>query len=433
MKSRTRKPTSSPGDSPTLGRRASIRRPIFEIGRIRAALTLGVAGLLTTAIYTLLINDLSTRWFDTHLGIQKGAYCGQVEDGDALDLTQIDGVASRSKELRDHWNVDDPKRLWSRLCATLEQLGEESRSPTNPLQVGVESSEAGTDEENLALLPQHYEPGDHVGMCPTRTQHDRFAWLPVRCLYLRVLGVRPEPTSLALLGIRRPVPQAAVQGTVYLYEPSRVRTEARGSRERRQLRVLQDFDKAVYEAIEVLEQHTARPRWVLRNLNGLFQWSILTCGLWGVLLLAQLWLQAHWQSRAILRGQGLYRQFEKDCEVRPASEVTEQYFRWLSHSSSILVDWILEIVPLLGFIGTVVGMISAMASVGKVVASDPGPELVSAMALVSDNLSLAFSTTFVALAFSIVLYLMRPTVYRVQEMVVDTLPQVLARRQAAEK
>ncbi len=413
---------------------AAVRTPIFEIGGFRALLTLAVAGVLTTALYSVVINFLSIRAVESTLGMgTPERRCGEVREGDLLDLDTVAGGARLIEELRDRLDSaaaqDDQRtpaqRLWTRLCANLHRLSDRDPAQGNPLQVAVSGKEQGPQEGEL-LLPQHRESGTVGVACPDRTDRQRFAWLPVTCLHQRVLGVRSEERFLAaLLGIQRPVPQEAVQGTVYLYQRSRLPTRAAGAWERQQLFVLRDFDKMVTGAIEELQEAAGLPRWLLRNLNGPFQWVILTCGLWGVLLLAQLWLQAYWQQRAVVRGKGLYRQFEKDCSSRAVGEVTEQYFRWLSHSSSILVDWILEIVPLLGFIGTVVGMIAAMASVARVVASDPGPELVSAMARVSDSLSLAFSTTFVALALSILLYLIRPAVYRAQEMVVDTLPRVL--------
>lgn len=425
------------GDQP--GDRMAVRTPIFEIGGLRALCTLVAAGLVATALYTV-INAVAIRSIRSTLGIGKGnALCGEVLPTDMLNLSDLDAEAIPKglKRLLDATDAVGPQRsearhLWTRLCANLKELRGGAMTEKNPLQVGVEESERKTDEASKPLLPQTRVAGSAETACPDRIdQEANFAWLPLVCLRQRVLGIRPEERwPWSYLGIWRPVPQEAMQGTVYLYGPSRLATRAAGPRERRQLNVLQDFDKVLTATVGDLEEAAGLSRWLLRNLSGPFQWVILACGLWGMLLLGQLWLQAHWQRRAVVRSKGLFRQFEKDCSSRPVSEVTEQYFRWLSHSSSILVDWIIEIIPLLGFIGTVVGMIAAMASVARVVASDPGPELVNAMARVSDSLSLAFSTTFVALAFSILLYLLRPAVYRAQEIVVDTLPRVLTGRGA---
>lgn len=65
--------------------------------------------------------------------------------------------------------------------------------------------------------------------------------------------------------------------------------------------------------------------------------------------------------------------------------------------------WLLEIIPMIGFLGTVVGMIAAMDLVGNVVSARPGSELNAAMAAITNALSVAFFTTFIGLVSALLL------------------------------
>lgn len=65
--------------------------------------------------------------------------------------------------------------------------------------------------------------------------------------------------------------------------------------------------------------------------------------------------------------------------------------------------WLLEIIPMVGFLGTVIGMISAMDLVGDVVSAQPGAELGVAMSKVTNALSVAFFTTFMGLVSAMLL------------------------------
>ncbi|MDA8020560.1 MAG: MotA/TolQ/ExbB proton channel family protein [Thermoanaerobaculia bacterium] len=410
-----------------------IRGPIFEVGRLMAAVFLGAAIVLACAFYSLL-NRVSEGRIESELAMGSDVKtCGPATGVEAFDISGLEGemipehLRKYLREGKDEMGEREfSRKLWGRLCTSLEVL--KAHNDGNPLHVGVEEFEEKTDEAGLNLLGSGVLGSAGEGdVCTEKPQNGkRFGWLQLVCLRQRILGVGFADN---LMGLREVVPQAAVDGTVYRYHGSRSPARAKGPREKRQLETLQAFDRTVQEAITHLQESTQGPRWWMRNLNGAFQWGILTCGLWAILLLGYLWLQARWQLLAVANGKGLYRQFLEDCEDRDPDDVVDQYFRWLSRSSSVLVDWIIEIVPLLGFIGTVVGMIAAMAGVAGVVASEPGPELVNAMGRVSDSLSLAFSTTFVALALSIVLYLMRPSVYRAQELVIDTVQRVAARNQ----
>jgi hypothetical protein len=73
----------------------------------------------------------------------------------------------------------------------------------------------------------------------------------------------------------------------------------------------------------------------------------------------------------------------------------------------VVADTLYEWIPIIGFIGTVVGMIGAIDAIGEVIQADQGPELYTAMGGVTSKLMLAFYTTFIGLVLSAILSLLR--------------------------
>ena len=93
---------------------------------------------------------------------------------------------------------------------------------------------------------------------------------------------------------------------------------------------------------------------------------------------------------------------------------------YLSSSYTILKGFIWAI-PVLGFIGTALGLSSAMSSFGSVIArgvSDP-MELVSALGNVTGGLSTAFETTLIALVIALIIQIMMTWVLNREELFLD--------------
>ncbi len=86
-----------------------------------------------------------------------------------------------------------------------------------------------------------------------------------------------------------------------------------------------------------------------------------------------------------------------------------------AESSYGILTGIVWVIPILGFIGTVIGLSGAIGGFGTVLGADATVEsLRSALAPVTSNLGIAFDTTFVALIFAMVIQLL-VTVLRKKE------------------
>lgn len=84
------------------------------------------------------------------------------------------------------------------------------------------------------------------------------------------------------------------------------------------------------------------------------------------------------------------------------SQAVDGYAEETSEHDYVLIRWLVDAIPTLGFLGTVYGMILAMGGAGNVVGAESQQELKFAMGELSRNLGTAFDTTCVALLLSLV-------------------------------
>ena len=246
-----------------------------------------------------------------------------------------------------------------------------------------------------------------------------YVWFAKQCLFERLTGIKSD--RHAFFGVHEPAPEAAPRGIVYDWSDVGVRPSDNIDH-RRQLAVLRAFDKAIETSWDSIlkDEEIEFRRLIIRVLNGYPQYLIVLVGVFATLLLLERLREAAWQSRQIGKKEGaLYTAYKEHCQIIAEKElcegtaenadtpipsnirlsIEETFSRFLSTGSSTTVDWLISIIPLLGFVGTVYGMILALGTINTVVSAEPGPELDSAMSQIGGDLSLAFTTTLLALIF----------------------------------
>ena len=156
--------------------------------------------------------------------------------------------------------------------------------------------------------------------------------------------------------------------------------------------------------------------------------------LWGVLLLVGKWWNTLYLRRAVQR-------WVKDSEaavqthidrirslIHPHEQVEDRLqFLWRRHDESFLIPrYVTWAVPVLGFIGTVLGISLAADGIRGLIASESGlsglsSELGSAIA----PLGIAFDTTLIALSLSVFLTLFLALVQRSEERTLTALERTM--------
>lgn len=178
------------------------------------------------------------------------------------------------------------------------------------------------------------------------------------------------------------------------------------------------FELRMIEEMTRMQDVIWLERWGLRAFNGFIQWFVFALGLWGTL---RMFIRA-FQRKIILPkvleskvrqaiAERVNSASSADGLVSAAADVELSLRTQLIDSSRAVDTWLIATIPLIGFIGTVLGMINAMELIGDVVIARPGAELVSAMGGIAGALSVAFYTTLVALIFTIPLSLIQVQVY----------------------
>lgn len=101
----------------------------------------------------------------------------------------------------------------------------------------------------------------------------------------------------------------------------------------------------------------------------------------------------------------------------------------ISESSYILLSGFLWAIPILGFIGTVLGLSIAIGEFGTVMSSgDAGAEaLLPALRRVTGGLAVAFDTTLVALVFALVIQLMMTFLKKSEQEFLDSCAEYCSR------
>jgi hypothetical protein len=221
-------------------------------------------------------------------------------------------------------------------------------------------------------------------------------WFPPQCLLNHIVGIE-TPRQAGFLLVLPPTWEATVsrglEGAVYQFNERRKSTPSdarQGNSPAVSLNVARDalteIDRTLMPVVADLQDSRSIfvPRFLLRAIHHPFQWVMFLIGWWCLILI--LW---RWGRARRLR-------FTTPMAVEEADRLRRR-----SVESAALIDSLTEAIPSMGFIGTVVGMILAMAGIGAVLAADQGPEMYAAMAQVTASLSLAFNTTFVGLVIAI--------------------------------
>lgn len=154
---------------------------------------------------------------------------------------------------------------------------------------------------------------------------------------------------------------------------------------------------------------------------------------WGILLLFSKWCNSlflKWTMRDWNSGRAEARSHVdrvRSLSQNPESLEDRLQFIWRRHEESFLVPrYIGWVVPVLGFIGTVLGMSLAADGIRKLFASESGmlglsSELGNAIA----PLGIAFDTTLIALSLSVFLTLFLSLVQRSEERILTTMERQL--------
>lgn len=156
--------------------------------------------------------------------------------------------------------------------------------------------------------------------------------------------------------------------------------------------------------------------------------------LWGVLLLVGKWWNTLYLRRAVHRwvnGSEATIQTHIDrirSLIHPHEQVEDRLqFLWRRHDESFLIPrYVTWAVPVLGFIGTVLGISLAADGIRGLIASETGlsglsSELGSAIA----PLGIAFDTTLIALSLSVFLTLFLALVQRSEERTLTALERIM--------
>lgn len=220
-----------------------------------------------------------------------------------------------------------------------------------------------------------------------------------------VVGVRIS-SGWGVLKLYEPMPGSGLHGRDAVYtwgivnRPDKPDADCTALLDR-----LARFDATVENMVEDLRSEVSWSRWWLLAFNGVIQIVIVFCAIWVAALTARRfawlsepdWIAGETRSRA-----------DDDDDIATTVQ------RYLDRSDRVFDQWLLNALPLLGFLGTVVGMIGAMGLIGGVVSAEAGPELESQVGALAGELSVAFYTTFLALAASLVLSLFQDAVFAVE-------------------
>ncbi len=234
-------------------------------------------------------------------------------------------------------------------------------------------------------------------------------WYPSECLLNRLIGVQVAdgPSRLwKLMGLHEISEEAGLEGTLYHFTHRRIADlgdpqKSEGLDLAAMRAALDQLDRALLPEMRGIQNTDGFfwRRFLLRSINDPFQWTMFAVGWWCAFILVWRWVRTGKQTNKASGDEARRRRHSVDA--------------------SALSDTLVESIPTMGFIGTVVGMILAMGSIGGVLSADRGPELYGAMAEVTSGLSLAFNTTFVGLLIALPLGYLRRKAMAAEQVQVD--------------
>lgn len=209
------------------------------------------------------------------------------------------------------------------------------------------------------------------------------------------------------MGLHKASQEGGLEGALYHFRHRRVADygdprKAAGLDLEGMRAALDQLDRALLPELRAIQNTDGFfwRRFMVRSINDPFQWTMFAVGWWCALILGCRWRRACRTQVKVIGAE-------------------EERVRRRSVDAAALSDTLVESIPTMGFIGTVVGMILAMGSIGGVLSADRGPELYAAMAEVTSGLSLAFNTTFVGLLIALPLGYMRRKTMAAEQAQVD--------------
>ncbi len=365
--------------------------------------------------------------------------------------------------------------LFRTICRIFAVYRQAAARPTD-LGAPAEKDARVAGQERYPMVPPYAEAEDlperieidvaRLDRCTQPLGKAALGFYPADCLLERIRGVgrlAAEPrgldwlTSLAVLA---DASHSGLQGNAYAFRHSRAVLFEQDPSDVRwrlskhdtpeptdralQIQTLQQalnrLDKLLLARVKQLEATVWGQRFVLRALNHPFQFVMFWLGLWAAALYGEQWRRARWGSDQASRLADWIRSQAPEGDdgggkTRPngaslpySSElrnVVDSLHAGAAVRGRAIADTITEWIPMLGFIGTVFGMIGAMGAIGEVIAADQGPELYVAMGAVTSRLSLAFYTTFVGLILGLVLsFLYRMVLAQVHAAVQEAVREV---------
>jgi hypothetical protein len=296
---------------------------------------------------------------------------------------------------------------------------------------------------------------DRVGtlQCNAAPIHD-LDWMEPRCVLERIHSVRPERegdsfwSKLARRVVMASATASGLQGNMYVFNHARTgkytgdpnevtwgSAKSQGQSPSAEASDIQDLqlalgrlDKLVLPRIKQIENSVWIQRFFLQALNNWMQAGMVWLGIWaGLIYLWDLIAAGRLKLNptplvAVMAGEyplGIDNPLPTALPPPAAPNVLRTSFsselrnvmdeilaRWQVYGR-VVADTLYEWIPIIGFIGTVVGMIGAIDAIGEVIQADQGPELYTAMGGVTSQLMLAFYTTFIGLVLSAILSLLR--------------------------
>lgn len=275
-------------------------------------------------------------------------------------------------------------------------------------------------------------------------------------LRMLLVGYRDRPNPFGLYGQVRP---PSLEGA--LYALNRLSSLYRANEGRI------DDTRTMIEALFVEVAATAEgPRRAMQAINGIIQWVTATAAIWCalILLVRRMWAKAQirlidgrmlailypgadaapgpWggdsPTRAALRA-NLGRLGSQILPLRLVcalvrrrrngeqeglghlDEIVEGYRAQVADQEYTVIGWLIMLVPTLGFIGTIYGMMLAMGGAHLIVAAESQSELKDSVLTLSQHLGTAFDTTLIALVFAALLEWLRGSTQRLEAQAFDGL------------
>lgn len=277
-------------------------------------------------------------------------------------------------------------------------------------------------------------------------------------LAILLAGFRPDPNLLGVLPMEQP---DTLEGRLYAVDslsPAYRENEAR----------IADTRTLIEALFDATAETAGAYRRTLEAINGPIQWTTLTLSIWCalILLFRRAWARLQtrlsagrrlglvdaglaeapspWGPQSEGHGEPVRRAARRfgsqmlpfrllrslaaeetrrgsQADLRLVDRIIEGYRDQVADREYTLVGWLITVVPTLGFIGTIYGMMQAMGGAHLIVAATGQSELEASVLQLSKHLGTAFDTTLIALVMAALLEGLRGTTQRREAEAFDAL------------